>query len=268
MRTDFFDNSGARCSQRRAGKTALFAAVAVAGNRAFIEGGVGGDDAVHVGLGNGVEGGVECDVVEIGRDFDDYRHAARRFISKALLFGLDAREQVAQRRAVLQVAQPGGVGRRNIDGEIVGVRPGFLQADAVIIQRCFVRRVLVFAEVDAKQRAGFGGGGKAGGQGVDAEVVEAHAVDDGVKFGQAEQARARVARLRARGDGADFDEAKAGAVEGADGDAVFVQSGGKTEAVGEGQSHQFDGRAAAAARHEDGHAGEQGEDFFVRAFGV
>ena len=168
MRTDFFDDGGARRGEWRAGKTALFAAVAVAGNRAFIEGGVGGDDAVHTRLGDAVEGGVECDVVEIGRDFDDYRHAARRFISKAQLFGLDAREQVAQRRAVLQVAQPGGVGRRNIDGEIVGVRPGFLQADAVIIQRGFVRRVLVFAEIDAKQRARFGCGGETGGQGANA----------------------------------------------------------------------------------------------------
>ena len=61
-------------------------------------------------------------------------------------------------------------------------------------------------------------------------------------------------RSCARGDGADFDEAKSGAVEGADGDTVFVETGGKAEAVGEGQPHEFNGFAAAVTRHEDGHA--------------
>ena len=87
-------------------------------------------------------------------------------------------------------------------------------------------------------------------------------------FGQAEQTRARVARLRTRGDGADLDKTKTGAIKRADGNTVFVETGGKTEAVGEGQPHQFNGFAAVVARHEDGHARQQGEGAVVGAFGV
>ena len=87
-------------------------------------------------------------------------------------------------------------------------------------------------------------------------------------FGQAEQARLRVARLRPRGDGADFDETETSTVKGADGDGVFVHPGGKAEAVGEGQSHEFNRLAAAVARHERGHPRQQGKGAVVGAFGV
>ena len=268
VRADFLHDGGAGGGERCAGETALFAAVRVVLNRAFVEGGVGGDDAVHVRFGNGVEGGVKRGVVKVGRDFDHNRHAARGFDREALLFGLDAREQFAQCRAVLQLAQSGGVGRGDVDGEVVGVRPGFLQANAVVGKRFFVRRVLVFAEVNTEQCVRPGRGGEAGDEGVYATVVEAHAVDDGFMFWQAEQARLRVARLRPRGDSADFDEAETGAVKGADGDTVFVQPGGEAEAVGEGQAHEFNRLVAAVARHERGHPRQQGEGAVVGAFGV
>ena len=52
-------------------------------------------------------------------------------------------------------------------------------------------------------------GGDAGQGGFDAAIVEAHAIDDGLILHQPEQARLGIARLRARGEGADLDKAEA-----------------------------------------------------------
>ena len=95
MGADFFDDGGTCCGKRGAGEAAGFAAVAVAGDGGFVEGGIGGDDTVDVGFGNGVEGGVKRGVVQVGRDLDDYWHAAGGIFGEALLFGFDAREQLA-----------------------------------------------------------------------------------------------------------------------------------------------------------------------------
>ena len=146
--------------------------------------------------------------------------------------------------------------------------PGFLDADEVVIQRLFVRGVFVFAEVDAEDGARTRRGGNARDEGVNTVVVEAHAVDDGLVFGQAAEAWAVIARLRARGNGADFDEAESRAVKGADGDAVFIQPGGEAEAVREGQPQQFDGLAALSFRHDGRKAGKRAESEVVRFFGI
>ena len=87
-------------------------------------------------------------------------------------------------------------------------------------------------------------------------------------FGQAEQTRARVARLRTWGDGTDLDETKTGAVKRADGNTVFIEACSQTQTIWEGQPHQFNGFATRAARHEDGHTRQQGKGAVVRAFGV
>ncbi len=79
----------------------------------------------------------------------------------------------------------------------------------------------------------------AGQQVIDAEVVEAHAVDDRLGFRQTEQARLGVARLRARGDGADFDKAETQLGEAVDGRAVLVQTGGQAHRVREVQAHDI-----------------------------
>ena len=59
------------------------------------------------------------------------------------------------------------------------------------------------------------------------------ALDDGAVFGQAEDARARVARLRARRDRAHLDESEAEGRELAERLAVAVEAGGQPDGVAE-----------------------------------
>ncbi len=65
---------------------------------------------------------------------------------------------------------------------------------------------------------------------------EAHAVDHGLVLDQPEEPRLRVARLRARGDRADFDMAKAQAGQPAPAQAVFVVAGRQPDRVGKAQA--------------------------------
>ncbi|MNS63971.1 hypothetical protein D3C72_970820 [compost metagenome] len=74
---------------------------------------------------------------------------------------------------------------------------------------------------------------------IDTEVVEAHAIDDRLGFRQTEQARLGVARLRTRGDGADFDKTETQLGESVDGRAVLVQTGGQAHRVRELQAHDI-----------------------------
>ena len=68
-------------------------------------------------------------------------------------------------------------------------------------------------------------------------IVETHAVDDGLVFGQAEQAWLGIAVLWARGDGANFDETKAQSRQCIDVFAIFVQACGQANGVFQGQTH-------------------------------
>ena len=110
-------------------------------------------------------------------------------------------------------------------------------------------------------------------QGVDAGVVEAQAVDDGLVLRQPEHARLLVARLRPRGDGAHFDEAEAQAEQGVDVFAVLVQPGGEAHRVGEGQSEDPGREGARAPAEQALQAGavqrlERRQSQAVRALGV
>ena len=67
---------------------------------------------------------------------------------------------------------------------------------------------------------------------VQAFVVEAQAVDQGVGLGQAEHARLGVAALGQRRDGADFHKTKAHGGEAVDAAGVFVETGGQADPVG------------------------------------
>lgn len=107
---DFGEDGGRARGERCTGQPSLFAAARVAGDGAFIEGGVGGNDAVDAAGGDGVEQVVERVVIEVGGDFDDDGDVFLCGGGKALLFALDACQQGTQGSAVLQVAQAGGVG--------------------------------------------------------------------------------------------------------------------------------------------------------------
>jgi len=69
-------------------------------------------------------------------------------------------------------------------------------------------------------------------------------------FRQAEQARLRIAGLRARGDGADFDEAETQREQCIDVLAILVQAGGQADRIGEGQPEH-------GARHRRDACGQQ-----------
>ncbi len=64
-------------------------------------------------------------------------------------------------------------------------------------------------------------------------VVETHAVDDATHLGQAEEARLRIALLRARGHRAHLDHAEAEPRQGAGHFGILVEPGGHADGIGE-----------------------------------
>ena len=75
-------------------------------------------------------------------------------------------------------------------------------------------------------------------------VVEAHAVDDALVFGNAEEARLRIAGLRFGRYRADFEEAEAERAQCVYVFAVFIESGSQSDGIGQGDAHEFDGLGA------------------------
>ena len=134
------------------------------------------------------------------------------------------------------MAQILGVGRGDIDGDIAGVSIDLAQADQVVARRLLDRGVEILADVDAEDAFEFCAL-YVFDERIHAEVVEAHAVDDGLCLGQAEHARLGVARLRPRRDSADLDEAETQRRQRIYVCAILVQPGGQSERIGKGQPH-------------------------------
>jgi hypothetical protein len=138
------------------------------------------------------------------------------------------------------------------------VRIDLAQAGDVIVRGAFERRIGVLADVDA-EHAAIHGAPDVVHQAVHAAVVEAQAVDHSVRGGQAEQARARIAGLRARRHGADLDEAEAEAGQRIDIIAVLVEAGGEPYRVRKTQSHHV-ARAGGGRSRRGGREAQPGED--------
>src|SRR5262245_44308456 len=79
-------------------------------------------------------------------------------------------------------------------------------------------------------------------------VIEAEAVYDGLIALEPEKARFWISRLRPRRDGTDLDEAKAEAQQGIRYLRVLVETGGKTDRVGELESEGTHGQFLAVGR--------------------
>ena len=111
-----------------------------------------------------------------------------------------------------------------------------LEANRVVIARALGRRIGVLADIDAEHpvpaRAAH-----VGDEGVDADVVETEAIDDRLALGNAEQARPRIARLRARRDRADLDEAETECGERVDMLGVLVEACGQADRIGKLDLH-------------------------------
>jgi len=137
---------------------------------------------------------------------------------------------------VLQRPQILRVGRGDVCGDETRKGVDLAQAGDVIVGRALVRRVEILADVDA-ENAAVARATDVFRQGVHAVVVEAQAVDQRFGFGQAEQARSRVARLGTRGHRSDLEEPESEGAEPVDVFAVLVQPRSKPDGIREIQAH-------------------------------
>ena len=183
---------------------------------------------------------------EIGCDLDRHRRVLAVQVGKGLLLGLELASRLAERLFRLQVAQALGVRRGNVDGDVGGARVDGAQAGEIVVGGARVRRVEVLADVEAQDAAPLRAG-RVGEEPLDAVVVEAEPVDRALRLRQPEEARLRVAGLRARRDGAALDEAEPERGESVDVRGVLVESGGEPDPVGELEPHRRDRRRRAGA---------------------
>ena len=181
---------------------------------------------------------VDVLVGEVGGDLHQHR-ALEAEVGELLPDGGD---EPAQRLDRLQVAQAGRVGRGDVEHEVVGVRgePAHgargSRSAACSLLAPFARPTLTPSTV-ARAAAGDPRRDRLG-----AGVREAHAVLQRAVGGQAPHARARVARLRERGDGADLDGAEAERAQALEPARVLVDAGGDAERAREAQAERVDGQ--------------------------
>ena len=142
---------------------------------------------------------------EIRRDFQQHRRIAG-ILAHALARIDHLGEQVVERRRLLQIAQARRVRRGDVDGEIARDRRERLDQRDVIGDA--IGRILVGPDIDADDAAMMGARSEPAQHGFGAVIVEAQAVDHGFIALQAKQPRPRIAALRLRRHGADFDKAE------------------------------------------------------------
>ncbi len=147
---------------------------------------------------------------KIGRDLEQHRR--RPGVRRDAFAGIDhARQQIVEHGGLLHVAQARRVGRRDVDGDIARDRGEALDQPAH--NRQCGRRILVGADVDADDAARTRAARAASRaqHGIGALRIKAEPIDHAVIGIEPKQPRPRIAGLRQRRDGADFDEAEADA---------------------------------------------------------
>ncbi|MNF30918.1 hypothetical protein D3C84_116680 [compost metagenome] len=238
LRCQHFHGVGALVANRCAGQTTGFFAVLHAFDAYTAQGGVSRNDRIHPGFDQRLRNLCGFFVAHVRRDLDRQRYmfAMTQCQFRAALGQIG--QQLLERVTELQAAQARRVRRADVDRHIAGVGVDLVQADQVVVHGTLDRRIEVLADVDA-QHALVLGRRHAGQQVIDAEVVEPHAIDDRLGFRQTEQAWLRVARLRTRRDGADFDKTETQLGETIDGRAVLVQAGGQPHRIREVQAHDI-----------------------------
>ena len=142
-------------------------------------------------------------------------------------------QQLGQRFAALKGAQARRVGRRDVDHQIR--RQGSQPADADHVIGGGIDGFLVLADIGADQPRPPAPRLKPSGDHVQPVIVEAVAVDHRPGFRHPEDARAGIARLRARRHAADFDKAEALGQHGVGHFRVLVEAGGEPDRIGEVQ---------------------------------
>ena len=209
-------------------------------HRVAADGGVGGDHAVHaVAL---QRGGNHAHLLLAQVRGDLHKDGYAPALGGSELFTVPGHgaKQAVQRLVALQRAQVLRVGRADVHRHIVGMRVHALQAGQVVARGVLDGRAGVLADVQAQQQRlalpAHLGLLHVGDEGVQPLVVEAQAVDQGARLGQAEHARLGVARLALGRDGAHLDEAKTHGGQAVNAARVLVQAGGQTHAVGKTQA--------------------------------
>ena len=160
---------------------------------------------------------------------------------------LSAVRSASSASSACRLAQSLGVRRRDVDRHVRSARIDGAQAGEVVVDGARVRRVEILADVEAEdalpRRAR-----DVGEEPLDAVVVESHPVDQRLRFGQAEEARPRIAGLRARRHRAALDEAEAEPGQSVDVRGVLVEAGGEPHAIRKRESHRGDRRGGHLRR--------------------
>ena len=139
--------------------------------------------------------------LQIGCDLQEYRLPQRPCIHRL-------REQIVERGLVLQRAQAGGVGRTDIDRQIIGKALHIAHAGHII--RDPVHAVLIRADINPdRSHAPIADQMRKPCHCIALPfIVEAHPVNHRAIFDQTEQARLRITRLRKRCQRSDFRKTK------------------------------------------------------------
>ncbi len=170
--------------------------------------------------------------VEVGRNLDQERAARLGLVTS----GDDPLHELVQGLAPLEIPQPGRVGRRDVDGQIVGNLGESSHAERIILDP--VGGVLVRPDIDADDARW--PPPETGERPRKALVVEAEAVNDRAVLVKAKKARACVSFLGQGGQRAHFHEAESQREHGAWDFGVLVEAGGEAERIGELKPKGFD----------------------------
>ena len=176
---------------------------------------------------------VELGEREIGRDLDQKRRRPRA-LAHAVAHVDHARQKIIEAGCALQIAQAGRIRRGDIHRDVAcDRRKDFDQSD--IIGHA-IGTVAIGADIDPDNPALVHALGEARQDRILAVIVEAEPVDHRLIGIEPENARARIALLRARRDGADLDKAEPKAKQRIRHLAVLVEAGRDADGIGKIQS--------------------------------
>ena len=195
--------------------------------------------------------------VRSGAIFEQHRRRTRS--RRDAVTGIDdACQQIVEYRRLLQIAQARRVGRGNIHGDVARDRREPLDQPHIVGGA--IGRIFVGADIDADNsclprsaaRVGLlrwsSARGKPHQHGVGALRIEAEPVDDAMVGIKAEQPRPRIAGLRLRRDGADFDKTEADAQQRIRHFGVLVEAGGDADRIRKIEAEDTAGEPPVVAR--------------------
>lgn len=234
------DSLGGELGLGRSREAALLVGMAVALDCFSLDSGVGRDEGVESSFAE--DGGEFLDVTlrQIGSDLEGDGHAATGLRGELLALRLQGFEEARGGLSGLQVAQAWGVGRGQIDRDVVRHGIGGPKGDEVVVGGLFIGRDLVLSDVEPHGPLKTLPLAHVGNSFVDSGIIEAHSVDQRLVLGKAEEAGLGIAGLGPGSDGADLDEREPKAAEGVDGVAFLIKSSRESDRVGEGQPHALD----------------------------